>query len=206
MREDNRPTDAFAWTRPWVPYGDDPFVWYDPSEDMKRDAAPQAANDGREQPRVAAEAAAPAPAAVRPRTEGGEEDIWVELPAVEDKPKRARRGRGRGRGGEASAEQAVAEAPSPIPAPEPEAIAEPAPEPVTANADAPPSGKKPRASRAKAKPAPLAEVVAEAAPEAIAPPEPAPEPEPAVVAPRKPDPAEISTPPAAPRRGWWRRG
>src|SRR5207302_6223203 len=38
MREDGRPTDAFAWTRPWVPYGDDPFVWYDPSEDMKRDA------------------------------------------------------------------------------------------------------------------------------------------------------------------------
>jgi ribonuclease E len=214
MREDSRPTDAFAWTRPWVPYGDDPFVWYDPSEDMKRDAAPQAANDPREQPRVAAETAAPAPSAVRPRADTGEEDIWVELPAVEDKPKRARRGRGRGRGGEASADHAVAEAPSPVAAPEPEEIAEPAPapipeppapEPMAANADAPPSGKKPRASRAKAKPvAALAEVVAGAPPEAIAEPEPAPEP--VVAAPREPDPAEISAPPTAPRRGWWRRG
>jgi ribonuclease E len=42
--------------------------------------------------------------------------------------------------------------------------------------------------------------------------EPAPEPAPAVLAvenppaaPREPDPAEISAPPAAPRRGWWRR-
>ena len=61
MRDDGRPTDVFAWTRPWVPYGDDPFVWYDPSEDMKTAAAPTPANDTREQPRVAAEAAAPAP-------------------------------------------------------------------------------------------------------------------------------------------------
>jgi ribonuclease E len=208
MREDSRPTDAFAWTRPWVPYGDDPFVWYDPSEDMKRDAAPLAANDVREQPRVAAEAATPAPSTARPRADGGEDEIWVELPAAEDKPKRARRGRGRGRGGEASTDQAVAEAPTEVatPEPEPEAIAEPAPapipEPVVANADAPPNGKKPRASRAKAKPAPLVEVGAGAALEATA----APEPEPVVAAPREPDPAEISTPPAAPRRGWWRRG
>jgi len=36
---------------------------------------------------------------------------------------------------------------------------------------------------------------------------PAPEPEPEpVLAPAVPDPAEISAPPAAPRRGWWRRG
>ena len=96
MRDDARPTDAFAWTRPWVPYGDDPFVWYDPSEDMKRPPAP--ANDEREQPRVAAEAVSPAPVA-RARSEGGEEEVWVELPAAEDRPKRPRRGRGRGRGG-----------------------------------------------------------------------------------------------------------
>jgi len=205
MREDGRPTDVFAWTRPWVPYGDDPFVWYDPSEDMKRDAAPAPANDQRETPRVAAEAApAPAPstAASAPRADGDEE-IWVELPAAEDKPKRSRRGRGRGRGGEPAAEQAVAEAPAPEPvaiaAPEPA----PSPEPVAAN-DAPPAGKKPRASRAKAKAAPV-----EAAPEAVAAPEaatPAPAPEPVVAAPREPDPAEISAPPAAPRKGWWRRG
>ncbi len=208
MREDGRPTDVFAWTRPWVPYGDDPFVWYDPSEDMK--IAPIPANDGpandaAEQPRIAAEAAAPAPTTARrpPASQngGGQDDVWVELPAAEDRPKRPRRGRGRGRAGEASADQAVAEAPTPEPeviaAPEPE----PAPEPVAA--EAAPSGKKPRASRAKAKP-----VLVEAAPEAVAAPEPAPaEPEPVVVAPRAPDPAEITaTPPAAPRKGWWRRG
>src|SRR5258708_4738271 len=91
MREDSRPTDALAWTRPLVPYGDDPFVWYDPSEDMKRDAAPLAANDVREQPRVAAEAATPAPSTARPRADGGEGEIWVELPAAVDSPTRARR-------------------------------------------------------------------------------------------------------------------
>ncbi|MDB5434932.1 MAG: ribonuclease, Rne/Rng family protein, partial [Phenylobacterium sp.] len=209
MREDGRPTDAFAWTRPWVPYGDDPFVWYDPSEDMKHDAAsapaPTPANDLREPPRVAAEASMPAPSTAQHRADG-EEEIWVELPPTEDRPKRARRGRGRGRGGEASVDQAVAEAPAPVASLEPEAIAapEPAPppEPAAANADAPPAGRKPRASRAKAKPAPVAEVAAEAAPEVVA----ASEPEPIAAAPRAPDPAEISAPPAAPRRGWWRRG
>ncbi|HEY2752019.1 Rne/Rng family ribonuclease [Phenylobacterium sp.] len=205
MRDDGRPTDVFAWTRPWVPYGDDPFVWYDPSEDMKRDVAPTPANDQREQPRVAAEAVAPAPSTARPRAEAGEEEVWVELPAVEDRPKRARRGRTRGRGGEASDQGLSVAAEAPVQAPEPPLAvdAEPAPisETVAANADAPPPARKPRASRAKAKP--MAEVVPEAL---VAPAIPEPEPEPVALAPRAPDPAEISTPPAAPRRGWWRRG
>jgi ribonuclease E len=205
MRDDSRPADPFSWTRPWVPYGDDPFVWYDPSEDMKKaqELAPAPANDQRDAPRVAAEAAAPAPTTTARVADSGSEEIWVELPAAEDRPKRPRRGRGRGRGG---AGDSVAEALTP--APEPEAIAvaapepEPTPEPVAAEA-APPA-KKPRASRAKAKAA-----VAEPAPEAVAAPEapkPAPAPEPVAVAPREPDPAEISAPPAAPRKGWWRRG
>ena len=207
MREDGRPTDAFAWTRPWVPYGDDPFVWYDPSEDMK--TAPLPAND-TVTPRVAAEAAAPAPSTTQrtPATEG--DDVWVELPAAEDRPKRARRGRGRGRGGEPAADQAVAEAPAP--APEPEVVVAPEPEPVIelgaepVAAEAAPPAKKPRASRAKAKPAPVA-VEPEAAPqpEAVEP-EPA-KPEPVMAAPREPDPTEITAvPPPAARKGWWRRG
>ncbi|MBU2151098.1 MAG: hypothetical protein KKE02_08770, partial [Alphaproteobacteria bacterium] len=49
------------------------------------------------------------------------DDIWVELPEVEDKPKRARRGRGRGRGRDGDA---VAEAAPAIDAPE--AVAAPA--------------------------------------------------------------------------------
>jgi ribonuclease E len=40
----------------------------------------------------------------------------------------------------------------------------------------------------------------------VAAPEPA-KPEPVMAAPREPDPAEITAvPPAAPRKGWWRRG
>jgi len=204
MRDDARPTDAFSWTRPWVPYGDDPFVWYDPAEDLKKVAAP--ANDAQESPRpaVAAEAAAPAPTMVSRPADTSDEDIWVELPAVEDKPKRARRGRGRGRGSEPSVlTNAAAEAAAPveaIAAPPPETVVEHAPEPAN---DPQPPLKKPR-SRAKAKVAPV-----EAVTEPIATPEPisTPEPEPVAAAePRAPDPAEISAPPAAPRKGWWRRG
>ena len=130
MRDDSRPTDAFAWTRPWVPYGDDPFVWYDPSEDMKTAAAPVPANDVREHPRAAAEAATPAPVTatrVSDDAVGGQDDIWVELPHAEERPKRSRRGRGRGRA-EAPVDQAVAEAP--VPAPEAEVVAAPEPEPA----------------------------------------------------------------------------
>jgi ribonuclease E len=223
MRDDSRPADAFSWVRPWVPYGDDPFVWYDPSEDMKKAQSPAngaAVNDapgreGREAPRLAAEAATPAPATIT-RADGSEDEVWVELPAAEDRPKRPRRGRGRGRGGDAvpadqnGADQAVAEAPAPIAPPEPEAVAEPEPTPVSEPepvAEAAPA-KKPRTSRAKAKPA-----AAEAAPEAVsvveAPPEPAPAPvaaKPAAPKPREPDSSEITNPPAAPRKGWWRRG
>jgi ribonuclease E len=201
MRDDSRPTDVFAWTRPWVPYGDDPFVWYDPAEDLKR--APAPANDAREAPRIAAEAATPAPAVASPRAESGD-DIWVELPAVEDKPKRSRRGRGRGRGSEepVGAQAPVEAVAAPEPAPEP-VLEVVQPEPAN---DTPPA-KKPRASRAKAK-APVLEAVAEDAPAAITAPEPEPASEPAsALAPRAPDPADISATPApTPRKGWWRRG
>ncbi|MBS0360886.1 MAG: ribonuclease E/G [Proteobacteria bacterium] len=205
MRDDGRPHDVFAWVRPWVPYGDDPFVWYDPAEDMKPPA-----NDVRAEapaPRVAAEAAPPAPTTFAGR-DGVEEEVWVELPADEDKPKRPRRGRGRGRGARdgAPALESVAEVVAePVAPQEPEVQPEPAPEPVAA--EAAPSGKKPRASRAK-KAAAVAEPVVEVVAEAAAPPAPEPESTPAPVAqaPREPDPAEISAPPAAPRKGWWRRG
>jgi ribonuclease E len=219
MRED-RPSDGFSWVRPWVPYGDDPFVWYDPAEEFKsrgpaNDARPA---EGRPEPRPerAVAEAAPAPAATAPASD---EEVWVELPASEDKPKRRRgRGRGRGRGaaedavGDASVDVAgvvVEEAPI-----EPVSEAAP-PMPEAANADEPAEGgKKPRARRGRAKPSP--EAVAEAAEVAAEPAPPAPvaetpvlEPEPAAApepAPREPDPNEISAPPAQPKRGWWRRG
>jgi ribonuclease E len=89
------------------------------------------------------------------------------------------------------------------PAPEPVAV-EPGPtviEPAVIAETVITSGAKPRRSRAKA--------VLEAAPEPVAAAEPqAAEPPPAAdeaSAPAEPDPAEISAPPASPRRGWWRR-
>ena len=203
MREDVRPTDSFSWVRPWVPYGDDPFVWYDPAEDLK--IAP-AAEPAARAPTVEAAAPAAAPAPVARGGESGD-DIWVELPEVEEKPKRARRARGRGRGrdGDAVAEaapQAVEPEAALAPPPEPE------PEPVAIAAEAPAA--KPKRSRSR-KAAPVAEAAeAVAAPEPVleavtAAPEPAPEPK-AAPAPRAPDPTEISGPAPAPKRGWWRRG
>ncbi|MDP3853207.1 ribonuclease E/G, partial [Phenylobacterium sp.] len=212
MRDDGRPTDVFSWTRPWVPYGDDPFVWHDPADDIPAPRAPVAANDER----PVAEAA---PArSTQPRVDGPEVDVWVELPAIDDKPKktRSRRGRGRGRGEDGGdsveaeapiAEAFVAEAPVEIaPEPEPEPVVEPEPAPVAEEAPV----KKPRARRTKASIAAeaAAEAAATAEPElvAVAEPEPEPAPAPAAVV-REPDPAEITAkPPAAARKGWWRRG
>jgi ribonuclease E len=206
MRDDSRPTDAFAWTRPWVPYGDDPFVWHDPAEDIR--PAPIPANDALSAPAAVAEAAPVAHTAAP--TSDETHDIWVELPPVEDKPKKTRARRGRGRGASEVADEApvdaVAEVAEPVVEAAPEPVAEAIAEPV---AEAPPA-KPARARRTKAAAAaavtePTVEAVAEPAPTAAV----APEPEPVVVAPptpREPDPAEISTPPAAPRKGWWRRG
>ncbi|HEX3701283.1 MAG TPA: ribonuclease E/G [Phenylobacterium sp.] len=204
MRDEARPSDAFSWTRPWVPYGDDPFVWFDPAEDMKTPAPPPA-ND-REPPRAAAaEAVQAAPAVTRQAPPESGDDIWVELPAEGEKPKRPRRGRGRGRGAAAdnaadngvdSAPDALADAP-PASAvevtPAPEALAEPEP---AAPAKRTRSRKKPAAEAAA--PDMASEPVAEA-------PAPARAPKPAA-APAAPDPNEIGAPPAAPRKGWWRRG
>ena len=194
-RDEGRPQDAYAWTRPWVPYEDDPFIWFDPSQDSRRPAEVR--------PVEAAEAVtAPLAAPEEPLV-----DIWVELPEAEpEKPRRARRSRGRGR------REEVAEAEAPVAlevAPEPEAEApQETPAEVEAPAEAPAKPARARRSRAKAKEttpaeaetaAPVeSETVPEAEVQAEAPAEPTP--------PREPDPAEITTPPAQPRKGWWRRG
>jgi ribonuclease E len=219
MRDDGRPADMFSWTRPWVPYGDDPFVWHDPSEDFpaaRPAAAPAPAND------VAPKAAAAEAAVAAPRVSDDqpdvELDVWVELPAVEEKPKKSRSRRGRGRG-KADGAEAVEAIEAPVAEAVPEVVAEPAPEPVVAaepepeaalEAEPAPKVKKPRARRTKAA------AVAEAEPvEAVAEPAPAPEPvieaaiEPAPATEpvaREPDPNEIVAPPPVPKKGWWRRG
>ncbi|WP_374655307.1 Rne/Rng family ribonuclease [Phenylobacterium sp.] len=218
MRDDGRPADMFSWTRPWVPYGDDPFVWHDPSEDFPpvRPAAspPAPANDVA--PQAAVAEAAPRLSDDQPDVDL---DVWVELPALEEKPKKSRSRRGRGRS-KAEGAEAVDAAETPAAQAEvvqAEVVAEPAPQPVVeatpepeAEPEAAPKAKKPRARRTKvaaAEAAPAeavaAEPVVESTPvvETAGEPEPAPEP----VA-REPDPNEIVAPPPVPKKGWWRRG
>ena len=202
-----RPADAYGWTRARTPDGADPYGWYDTAAQAAPEGAPVANDQAPAGPRAEGPATAPAQA-----SESGE--IWVELPAdAEPKP---RRGRARGRGkaaAEAPAAEPVAEAAETVAeaAAETSAEAQPADqEPAAAPA------KRPRRSRAKAA-APVEAVAAEpeaqpeAAPEPEAEPElqpvlaavqPEPQPEPV----REPDPSEVSGKPAAPRRGWWRRG
>jgi ribonuclease E len=234
-REDgDRPADAFVWIRPRVPFGDSAFAWHDPAALDGRGGEPRRpAPDRAERPEQAERApeAPRAERAERPEREGrgrgrgrgrrgeGEarpaiaetaadapvfateaelpviapsvvepppSDIWVELPAPsEDAPKKARRPRARGRKADVvteGAEEAAAETPVVEDA---VAVADvPAPVEVTQ------------------------EVLVEPAPIAASAPQPAPEPEPVletVAAPAEPDPAEISDPPAKPRKGWWRR-
>jgi len=222
-REDgDRPADAFAWTRPRVPFGDSAFVWHDPAELDARGARPERAE--------------------RPER--------VEAPAAEraERPERSERGGRRGRGrGERGERAEVSDAPRAERAPAPrvdvaELEAAPLPPPVIEGPpadvwvelppqdEAPKKARRPRSRGRKAADAevpseavaeafvaeetPLvaadvevaAPVVVEATPEPIADPEPvaaAAEPAPVAV---EPDPAEILTPPEKPKRGWWRRG
>ena len=221
-REDGRPQDAYAWTRPWVPYDDDPFIWFDPSQDSQEPVA-EARPQGAVQPLAT--------------SESHSADIWVELPEAEpERARRPRRGRGRGRrdeGSDAGAEVLTAQA-AEIDAPEvdvPEAEAQETgaheagaveaavlePQALSPEAEAPveAAAKPARARRSRAR-APVeaaeaveadpVEVVSEPAQPAVQAVEPAPEVIDPVPATREPDPAEITAPPPKPRKGWWRRG
>ena len=221
-REDGRPQDAYAWTRPWVPYDDDPFIWFDPSQDSQEPVA-EARPQGAVQPLAT--------------SESHSADIWVELPEAEpERARRPRRGRGRGRreeGSDAGAEVLTAQA-AEIDAPEvdvPEAEAQetganeagateaavPETQALSPEAEAPveAAAKPARARRSRAR-APVeaaeavvtdpVEVVSEPAQPAVQAVEPAPEVIDPAPAKREPDPAEITAPPPKPRKGWWRRG
>jgi ribonuclease E len=171
------PQDDFAWTRPRVPFGDEPFEWHDPAAlDGSPAAASAPAND-----------AAPAPQPVTEAAPVSGDDMWVELPAEPEGGKKPRRSRSRGKA--AAAEPVMEAAPAPEPEPEPVVVA-----PVVV-AEEPAA--KPKRTRKKA-------VAAE--PVAVAEPEPEAEAAPIPFVAREPDPAEISTPPSAPKKGWWRRG
>lgn len=199
-REENgRPADSYSWTRARTPDGADPYGWYDT-------APAQAANDERAaasaEPRPApAPEAAPPPAA--------DQDIWVELPAEGEAAKPARRRRSRARAPETEAAEPVEAVAAE--AAVPEAAAAPPPEAANEPGEAPAKPKRSRRTKAAAAAEAVEPVTAapEAAPEpvvAAAPPEPEPAAPPEPAPPPEPDPAEVTGAPAAPRRGWWRRG
>lgn len=224
-REDgDRPTDAFVWIRPRVPFGENVFTWHDPAAlvgggesrrqapEPRVDAATEAAprperaereeRPGRERGRrgrdrgrrqrdeapvaemtsvesATVEAAEPfeAPILAPPVIAGPPADVWVELPEVEEAPKKPKRSRARGKKATETSVEAIdtvtevaAEAPAPETA-EPEAVEVAPPAPTV---------------EAAPEPGPVVEAVEEAQP-------------------AEPDPNEITAPPEKPRRGWWRR-
>ena len=198
-REDDRPADTYGWTRARTPDGSDPYGWYDTAQGAAPRPPGPAAND--EHP--AAAAASPTPALARAPAGGEDVDVWVELPAEADTPKpaRSRSRRGKPAAAPASAE-VVAE---PIAEPESAPVVEAVSEPDAPAAKAP--ARRPRRAKAAVEavvdaPADAVPAQAEATVAVLEPVARAPEPQPE----REPDPAEVSAPPAAPRRGWWRRG
>ncbi|NBB15833.1 Rne/Rng family ribonuclease [Caulobacter sp. SLTY] len=220
-REEDRPRDGFAWARPRVPFGDDPFQWHDPA---KLEGGGMLAVRTGDEPHVKPEVA--------------EDD---EGPTPIAREERGGRGRGRNRRDRRDRGPREVAAEAPLAAEEAEsadtfvdppistiAAGEPFTDEVWVELPSEPEpAKKPRRSRAKGKKAeeaPDAEAVpevveaapdvVEAAPEPEAPapePEPQPEPEPVVVAApepaavKEPDPNEITAPPEKPKKGWWRR-
>jgi ribonuclease E len=166
LRED-RPGEAFAWVRPWVPYGEDPFVWFDLSEDPRM-AVPEVTAGVSVAPPPAADARAPAeqaeaPVVRTPAQAESQDDMWVELPEPEDKPKR-RRSRGKAK---SSAVEAVADAPSEpsVDAPEAEVEAE---APVTVAEEPAAAPAKPKRTRTRRKAEPKAEAETETVAEVLA--------------------------------------
>jgi ribonuclease E len=229
MRDESQGADVYAWSWPARLSGDDPYEWRGPIQRVDPTDAPAPAAMAAATPPhpvvAAAEAGAPQHDVVAtspldhigasgsPEFSKPLEDAWVELPEASDAPARSRRSRGRNRGAaretsgeiEASAEfetaaDAGAEVEPVVAMDESGVFSEAsAPETITAAPDAlepePPAAE----SEPELAPSPepvLVRAVSEASAEApLTPP-----------APALPDPAEISEPPAAPRRGWWRRG
>jgi ribonuclease E len=217
-REDGRPPEDFQWTRPRVPFGEDAFVWHEAAtlDSQARGGFDRNAGGGggRQHGPAPAEAAPQIVRtdAVAPVSFTGTEDVWVELPAVnedERKPRRSRGGRGRGRRDGAPVDLMEA-----AEAPQVEALAQAVAEsaPIVAAVEEPAAkpARKPRAKKsAGAEPtaAAVVEAVSEpvAAKPARAPRAAKPKAAPVEAAVTTPDPAEIAAPPEKPRSGWWRK-
>ena len=200
MREEPRAGDVYAWSWPSRPVGDDAYQWRGPVQAQLAPAPepatqpvvaeapvriapePIEAIDTMPQPPIADDAAAV--------------DVWVELPAADEAPRKGRSRRGRGKAAadrettEVSSAEPVATEVIALEPVEPESITAAAPEPGPVAEEA---GVAETPPPAQAEPA---RQVAEAIVESIEAPPP----------PRPIDANEIVAPPATPKRGWWRRG
>ena len=210
VRDDAQATDVYAWSWPARLSGDDPYEWRGPirAAEPMVEATPEpepivAEQAAPEPPAVSAEAvAAAAPESLTvldhvtadgaPAFSQPLEDAWVELPAVTEKPAKARRSRGRGK---AAPTEVAAEAPAVESDATPVVEAAVEPEPVQPAVIETPVVETPVVETA------IVETSAAEPPKAENPVETTPEVPAAPVI----DPAEIAAPPAAPRKGWWRR-
>ena len=174
VREETRPGDVYAWSWPARPVGDDAYQWRGPVQSQLEHDAPSD---------VAALAdpveAAPEAAATSSIADPARDEVWVELPAAEARPKRARRSRAK----------ATAEAPG-VAGPENPA------EPASVDAQPDPAADAPGQTRSAPSPRPA---VAEPTPLRATP-------EPVAIVEAPIDSSEVTAAPAKPRRGWWRRG
>ncbi|OYX31485.1 MAG: ribonuclease E/G [Caulobacterales bacterium 32-69-10] len=218
--EGGREADPYVWVggsegAPPVANDEDPYVWRDPHS-QRRTRPPEPVADFASEPAVTEAAPVPAPENDVYAWKAPEEldEAPVEAapaPEAAEAPAEAKPKRVRSRSRKAAPVEDAAPVVDAAPEPEPVVVEAPAPEPEPVAAPV----KKARAPRTRKAAAPTAEASAapvDAAPEPATEPEPAPEPAvvalappPAPAAPAQPDPAEISTPPAAPKRGWWRR-
>jgi ribonuclease E len=184
MREETPRDEVYAWSRPRVPEGD-PYIWMDPSQPAAQVRRVETAAEAPAPQRAIEPELQPAPAA--PVEAARDEEVWVELPAVEPAPKPARARRSRAK---------------PKPADEAQTAGPAAPLAETPSAEAPPLAEAPAIQLVTVQDQ---QAAAEAGPTLVelAPAPVTREPEPAAVS--IVDLAEISSPPAKPKRGWWRR-
>ena len=186
MRDDAPTTDAYAWSWPARLSGDDPYEWRGPIERQTVDPVTAPLTSVEPVAAVFAEPAiAPPPLEMGAPlgSTDGTDDIWVELPADEPKPAKAKRPRRRGGKAAESIVNDVAQAEPSVDAVI-EAVAATEAEPASAAIE----------PAVEAVPEPELMRVASVA-DAVA------KPVVTVI-----DPAEIAAPPTKPKRGWWRRG
>jgi ribonuclease E len=202
MRDETRPGDVYGWSWPARPVGDDPYQWRGPVQAQLAPAptpAPVAATTFEPAPEPVFEAADDAQPPVI--DDVASVDVWDELPAAEEAPRKGRARRGRSRA--AAAEAAIIDTAGA----EPGAAVAALPEPDVPEPDAPALGvpglsePEPVAVEPLAAQAPELAPIVEVAAATVEPPPPEPAP-----TPRPFDVSEIVAPPSTPKRGWWRRG